>query len=80
MFNTKKTSNHKKTLGIKPSIRLLACLLVAIMCVSALAACGGEETTENQSTEESALAIKTTYSVRVKSSTGKALSGLDVHV
>lgn len=60
--------------------RLLACILAAFMCISALASCSTEDTSDDQSTEESALGIKTTYSVRVKSASGIALSGLDIHI
>ena len=76
MLNSNNSGKQSKTL----LSRLLACLLAVLMCASVLASCGGEEATDDQSTEDSALGIKTTYSVRVKSASGIALSGLDIHV
>ncbi len=80
MFKTKKSSG-REAVNRKNSFRcLIACLLAVVMCFSFLVACTEDATQTDESTQESAVGIKTTYYVRVKTSSGVPLSNLDVYV
>lgn len=61
-------------------LKTLACVLVAVMLVSAFASCATDGGEGGESSSENAAGEKTTYTVTVQSAGGMAMAELDVYI
>ena len=64
----------------KTPLRLLSCLLAAVMLVACLASCNGNGSGDSESSADQSYGENTTYTVSVKTAGGMVMAELDVYI
>ncbi len=64
----------------KTPLRLLSCLLAAVMLVACLASCNGNGSGDSESLADQSYGENTTYTVSVKTAGGMVMAELDVYI